>query len=114
MQPLVMMYRPPDKKSSGRRRSQRACAINIGEPELWIDKTDLHSDAGDSSGMITVHECQWAMSDDPCGMWIIGSRSRVGAHIREWHARQGYTDTTSTCLWEKCAKTMHKGSINRH
>ncbi|KAI9568853.1 hypothetical protein HD554DRAFT_2096256 [Boletus coccyginus] len=112
MQPPVMMYRPPDKSSLGRRRSKRACAINIGE--LRIDKDDLHSDAGRSSGMINVHECQWAKSSNPCGMWITGSRSCVGAHIRKWHARQRHAGNTVRCLWEGCARTMLRDSLNRH
>jgi len=112
MQPPVVIYSPPEKKGLPRRRSRRACAINIDG--LWIDKDDLHSDAGHSSGMISVHECQWSMSSDPCGMWIIGSRSRVGAHIRGWHASRRHADTTPKCLWKGCAKTMLKDSINRH
>jgi len=110
MQPPVVIYSPPNKKVPPRRRSRRACAINIDG--LWIDKDDLHSDADHSSGMVSVHECQWSMSSNPCGMWIIGSRSRVGAHIRRWHAKHAHT--TPKCLWEGCAKTMLKDSINRH
>ncbi|KAF8141135.1 hypothetical protein EV363DRAFT_1203597 [Boletus edulis] len=66
--------------------------------------------------MICVHECQWATSSNPCQMWIIGSNSRVGAHIRNWHRGQNHIDTKSTaeCLWGGCSKTMLKGSINRH
>ncbi|KAI9574211.1 hypothetical protein HD554DRAFT_2045351 [Boletus coccyginus] len=112
MQPLLVIYSPPDKKGSAPRRSRRACAINIDE--LWVDKDDLHSDTGHSSGIISIYKCQWSMSGDPCGMWIIGSRSRVGAHIRRWHAGRRHADTTSKCLWEGCAKTMLKDSINRH
>ncbi|KAI9574212.1 hypothetical protein HD554DRAFT_2045372 [Boletus coccyginus] len=110
MQPPLVIYSPPDKKGPVRRRSRRA--VNIDG--LWIDENDLHSDTGHSSGIISIHKCQWSMSGDPCGMWIIGSRSRVGAHIRRWHAGRRHADTTSKCLWEGCAKTMLKDSINRH
>ena len=105
----VVSYLPPEKKGSGRRRCQGASAINI--EGLWIDKNDLYSGAG----MISVHECQWARSSDPCGMWIIGSRPRVSAHIRKWHT-QSQAGSRSMCLWDGCttSKAMLKDSINRH
>ena len=108
----VAIYRPPERKGSGRRRSQRACAINV--QGLWIDKDDLYFGADRGSGMINVHECRWTTPNDPCGMWIIPSRSRVGTHIRKWHTRQKCVKSTAECLWDGCAETMLKDSINRH
>ena len=64
--------------------------------------------------MISVHECRWATSSNPCGMWIIGSRSRVGDHIRKWHTGQRHANSTAKCMWDGCAKAMLKDSINRH
>ena len=111
----AVMYRTPEKKDSGRRRCQRACAINI--EGLWIDKDDLYAGTGQGSDMISVHESQWAKSRNPCGMWIMGSRSHVGAHIRKWHS-QSYSDSTvkCSCLWDGCttSKVMLKDSLNRH
>ncbi|KAF8557862.1 hypothetical protein OG21DRAFT_1504845 [Imleria badia] len=65
--------------------------------------------------MISVHECHWAKSSDPCETWIIGSRSRVSAHIRKWHA-QKHVERRVKCLWDGCttSKAMLKDSINRH
>ena len=105
----VVSYRAPEKKNFGRRRCQRACAINI--EGLWIDKDDLYTGAG----MISVHECHWARSSDPCGMWIMGARSRVSAHIRKWHPRKD-VDSRVKCLWDGCtsSKAMLQDSINRH
>lgn len=82
---------------------------------LWIDKEDLYASAGQGSGMISVHEYHWAKSSDPCGMWIIGSRSRIGARIRKWDISR-YVDSRVKCLWEGCntSKAMVKDSINRH
>jgi hypothetical protein len=111
----AVMYRPPQKKGSGRRHWQRVCAINI--EGLWIDEDDLYTGTGHGSGMISVHECQWAKFSNPCGMWIIGSRSCVGAHIHKWHS-QSYADSAvkGLCLWDGCTttKAMLKDSINRH
>lgn len=102
----AIIYRPTEKKISRRPSSQRACAVNI--EGLWVDKADLCCGASH----IIVHECQWAHSSNPCGMWIIGSRSRVGDHIRKWH-KQSVTNR-GKCLWDGCPKTMLEGSINRH
>ena len=114
-QPPVVIYRPPEQKGSGRRRSRRASAINI--EGLWVDKDDLFPGACHGSSMINVHECRWARSSNPCGMWIIGSRPHVGAHIRKWHS-QSYSDSTvkCSCLWDGCTtgKVMLKDSLNRH
>ncbi|KAF8420566.1 hypothetical protein L210DRAFT_3574491 [Boletus edulis BED1] len=112
-QPPIVIYRAPKKKGPCRRRCQRACAINI--EGLWIDRDDLHSGAGQGSGMISVHECQWAKSTNSCGMWIMGSRSRVGAHIRNWH-RQRHADSKVKCPWDECTtvEAMLKDSISRH
>ncbi|KAF8418250.1 hypothetical protein L210DRAFT_408442 [Boletus edulis BED1] len=108
----VVIYRPPEKKGLGHRPSKRACAINV--EGLWVDKADLYHCAGHGNSTISVHECLWATSGGPCGMWIIGSRPRVGAHIRKWHPVQNHTKSTAECLWYGCAKTMLKDSINRH
>ena len=109
----IVIYCPPEKKASGRRRYRRACAIKI--EGMWIDKEDLYTGAGQGNGMISVHECQWAKYNNPCGMWIIGSKSHIGAHIRRWH-RQAHTEDSKTyCLWDGCTtnKVMLKDSINR-
>ena len=112
-QSLVVIYRPPEKKGSGRRRSRRTSAINI--EGLWVDKDDLFPGACHGSSMINVHECRWALSSNPCGMWIIGSRPHVGAHIRKWHTSQRHANTTTECLWDGCqCARMRKDSINRH
>ena len=113
-QPPVVIYRPPEQKGSGRRRSRRASAINI--EGLWVDKDDLFPGACHGSSMINVHECRWARSSNPCGMWIIGSRPHVGAHIRKWHTSQRHANTTTECLWDgcRCTRAMRKDSINRH
>ncbi|KAN0081631.1 hypothetical protein V8E55_009255 [Tylopilus felleus] len=110
--PLVL-YRPPERTNSGRRRYQRASAINI-EGTL-IDKEDLYTSAGQGDGMISVHECQWAISTNPCGMWIIGTRSHVSAHVRKWHSPR-HTAKTAGCLWGGCTtrKAMLRDSLNRH
>ncbi|KAF8550016.1 hypothetical protein OG21DRAFT_519301 [Imleria badia] len=108
----VVIYRPPERKGSGRRRCQRACAIDV--QGLWIDKDDLNFGADHDSSMISVHECQWAASGNPCGMWIIPSRPSVGNHIRKWHTRQRHANSTVKCLWYGCDEAMHKDSINRH
>ncbi|KAH0829002.1 hypothetical protein J3R83DRAFT_2453 [Lanmaoa asiatica] len=64
--------------------------------------------------MTSVHECRWARSSSPCGMWIIGSRARVGAHVRRWH-RPTHASSKARCLWDGCtAKAMLKDSINCH
>ncbi|KAF8557867.1 hypothetical protein OG21DRAFT_1504852 [Imleria badia] len=112
-QASVVIYRAPERKDSRSRRCQRASVINI--EGLWIDKDDLYSGAGQGSGMISVHECHWAKASDPCGMWIIGSRSRVGTHIRKWHTHK-HADGRVKCLWGGCttSKAMLKDSINRH
>ena len=109
----VMIFRPSEKKGSGRRRCQRACAINI--EGLWIDKDDLYT--GQGNGLISVHECHLAKSSNLCGMWIVGSRSRVGAHIRKWHSQSNADSTVKCqCQWDGCttSKAMLKDSINRH
>lgn len=113
IQPPVVLYCPPEKKDSHRRRRQCTPAINIDG--LWIDKDDLSSGASQGIGVISVHECHWDRYNSPCGLWIVGSRSRVGAHIRKWHA-QSYAGTMVKCLWEGCTsrKSMLKYSINRH
>ena len=109
-QPPVVTCRPPEKKGSGLWRPRRAC-VNI--EGLLIDKDDLYPGAGHGSSMISVHECRWAAPSNPCGMWIICSKSRVGAHIRKWHPSQ---NATTECLWDGCtrSKAMRKDSINRH
>ncbi|KAF8549170.1 hypothetical protein OG21DRAFT_1525979 [Imleria badia] len=107
----VEIYRPA-RKGSGRLRSQRACAIKV--QGVWVDKEDLNFGADHGSSMISVHQCQWAASGNPCGMWIIPSRRGVGNHIRKWHTRQRHTNSTVKCLWDGCDETMHKDSINRH
>ncbi|KAI9573243.1 hypothetical protein HD554DRAFT_1158466 [Boletus coccyginus] len=115
--PPIVIHRSPEKKGSGRRRCQRACAVNIGG--MWIDKEDLFSRASQDNPMIRVHKCWWAKSGDPCEMWIVGSRTHVGAHIQKWH-RQEHADTSSAvrckCLWSGCttSKAMRNDSINRH
>ncbi|KAF8546115.1 hypothetical protein OG21DRAFT_1586552 [Imleria badia] len=93
-QPLnpVVIYRPLKRKGSGGRRSQRACAINI--EGMWIEKEDLNFGADHGSSMISVYECQWAASGNPCGMWIIPSRRSVGNHIR---ATKRCTKTRFNC-----------------
>ncbi|KAH0828984.1 hypothetical protein J3R83DRAFT_2418 [Lanmaoa asiatica] len=106
--PLVL-YRTPE--SSGRRCCQRS-AINI--EDLWIDKDDLYSATRQGSSTISVHKCQWAKSSKPCEMWIIGSRARVGAHVRKWH-EHAHAGSGAQCLWDGCtAKAMLKDSIGRH
>ena len=112
-QPPVVLHRAPDRTSSGRRRYQRASAINI--EGLWIDKDDLYTGARQGGGMISIHECQWAISSNPCGMWIVGSKSHISAHIRKWHD-QGHTNRTARCLWDGCTttKAMLRDSLNRH
>ena len=111
----AVIYRSPEKTGTGRRRCRRACAINI--EGLWIDKDDLSTGAGQGSGMISVYECHWAGSSNTCGMWTIGSRAHVGAHIRKWH-NQSHADSTikCQCQWDGCttSKAMLKDSINRH
>ena len=89
-QPLVL-YRPAEQRGSGRRRWQRACAINIE----GLD--DLYSGTSQGSNTISVHECRWAKPSNPCRTWLIGSRSRVGAHMRRWHT-QAHADGTANCL----------------
>ncbi|KAG8220496.1 hypothetical protein J3R82DRAFT_3194 [Butyriboletus roseoflavus] len=112
-QPPTVLHCPTERKGSGCGRDQRACALNI--EGLWIDKADLHPVAGQGGDMINVHECQWAKSTNPCGMWIIGSRARIGAHVRKWHARTYVASAGTQCLWEGCtADVMLKDSINRH
>ncbi|KAF8441304.1 hypothetical protein L210DRAFT_3630038 [Boletus edulis BED1] len=114
VQPPVMLYHTPRKNGPHRRRCQRrACAIGI--EGLWIDEDDLYSGAGQGNGMINVHECQWAKYSNPCGMWIIGSRPRVGTHIRKWHP-QSHVHSMAKCQWNGCtaSKAMLKDSINRH
>jgi hypothetical protein len=114
-QPPVVIYRPPERKGSGCRRSRHASAINI--EGLWIDKDDLYPRAGHgNSTIINVLECRWARSSNPCEMWIIGSRPHVGAHIRKWHANPRHANTTTQCLWDgcQCTRAMRKDSINRH
>ncbi|KAF8546469.1 hypothetical protein OG21DRAFT_1119542 [Imleria badia] len=111
-QPPIVIYRPPERKNSGRRHSQRPCAINI--EGLWIDKDDLYFGADRGGAVINVYECQWAVSSNPCGMWIIPSRSRVGTHIRKWHTKQKHAKNAAECLWDGCAEMMLKDSINRH
>ncbi|KAF8420569.1 hypothetical protein L210DRAFT_3574501 [Boletus edulis BED1] len=109
----IVIYRPPEKKSPRGRQAQRACAINI--EGVLIDEDDLYAGARQGSGIISVHECQWAKSSDPCGMWIIGTRSCIGAHISKWHP-QSRVDSRVRCLWDGCTtrKAMLTGSINRH
>ncbi|KAI9573221.1 hypothetical protein HD554DRAFT_2059897 [Boletus coccyginus] len=107
------MQAPVLMSNSCRRRRRRPSAINIDG--LWIDKDDLSSGASQGSGIISVYECHWDKSSSPCGLWIVGSRSRVGAHIRKWHT-QSYAGSMVKCLWEGCTsrKSMLKYSINRH
>lgn len=111
---LVMVYCPPEKKVSDRRRHRRACAVEI--EGTWIDKDDLYMGAVQGNGMISVHECQWAKYSNPCGMWIVGSRSHVGAHIRKWHAQMHVENARTNCLWDGCTidHVMLKDSIKRH
>ncbi|KAF8557858.1 hypothetical protein OG21DRAFT_1601388 [Imleria badia] len=106
----VVIYRPLEKKDSGRRLCQCACAMNI--QGLRIDKDDLYTSVGHGRGTISIHECHWAKFSDPCGM---GSRSRVGAHIRKWNS-QKYVDSRVRYLWDGCttSKAMLKDSINHH
>ncbi|KAI9573250.1 hypothetical protein HD554DRAFT_1161528 [Boletus coccyginus] len=114
-QPAIAVYRSPQKKAPGRRRCQRACAIKIGG--MWIDKEDLHSGASNDNSMISVHECRWDQSSNSCGMWIIGSKPHVSAHILKWH-QQEHADSTvkRRCLWDGCttSKEMRKDSVSRH
>ncbi|KAG9311442.1 hypothetical protein JVU11DRAFT_8555 [Chiua virens] len=111
--PPVFIYHPAEKRGPGHPRSRRACAINIDG--IWIDKEELSSAAEQGNDLIVVHECLWAKDGNPCDMWIVGSRSGVGAHVRKWH---GYTHTegraTLACMWDGCEKKMTQGSINRH
>jgi len=113
--PAAVIYRSSQKKGAGRRRFQRACTINI--EGMWIDKEDLHSRTSQDNPMIRIHECRWAQSSEPCGMWIVGSKLHIGAHILKWH-KQGHADSTAKCqcLWDGCtiSKVMRKDSINRH
>ncbi|KAF8549734.1 hypothetical protein OG21DRAFT_557995 [Imleria badia] len=114
-QSAVETYQPeyPEKMGSSHRSSQPACAINF--EGLWIDKDDLDSAAGRGDSMISVHECQWDMTSNPCGMWIVCDRSRVGAHIRKWHTGEwNASRKIAKCLWGGCTATMHTDSINRH
>lgn len=108
----VAVHQTPERTSSIRQRGQRARAIKIDG--LWIDKDDLYNSAR-QGGMISIHKCRWATSSNPCGMWIIGSRPLVGAHVRKWHS-QKRVDKTAKCLWDGCAttKAMLAKSINRH
>ena len=112
--PPIVIYCPPVKKASGRGRYQRACAIKI--EGMWIDKEALYTGTGQGNGMISVHKCQWAKYSNPCGMWIIGSKSHVGAHIRRWHRQAHTEDSKTNCLWDGCTtnKVMLKDSISRH
>ena len=103
-QPPAMIYRAPERQGPGHRRSRRPCRINI--KGLWIDKEDLRHGARQGSGTISVHKCRWDASNGPCGMWIMGSRSHVGAHIRTWHSRRRQVNSTAECLWEGCTQTM--------
>ncbi|KAI9573246.1 hypothetical protein HD554DRAFT_2035632 [Boletus coccyginus] len=111
----ITIYRSPQKKGPGRRRCQRACAIKI--EGMWIDKEDLHSGPSNDNSMISVHECRWAQSSNSCGMWIIGSKPHVGAHILKWHQQEHADGTVKRrCLWDGCttSKEMRKDSVSRH
>ncbi|KAF9222371.1 hypothetical protein BS17DRAFT_185528 [Gyrodon lividus] len=111
----VVLYHVSARKGLSRRRVRRGCAIEVDGS--WIDEADLLYGATEASGLISVHECQWSKSNNPCGMWIIGTKAFVGNHIRKWHnnRREDRNTTKCRCQWEGCDKRgMLKDSINRH
>ena len=67
-QTLAVLHQPPERMSSGHRRCRRASAVNV--EGILVDRDDLYIGAGQGGGTISVHECQWAISSNPCGMWL--------------------------------------------
>ncbi|KAF9230605.1 hypothetical protein BU15DRAFT_69054 [Melanogaster broomeanus] len=111
----VVLYHVPPKTSLGRRRGRQARAISVDG--LWIDEAELVYGMNESNGIINVHECQWARSKSPCGMWVIGTKAFISSHIRKWHntSREERNATKCQCQWGGCdARGMLKDSISRH
>ncbi|KAF9230606.1 hypothetical protein BU15DRAFT_57075, partial [Melanogaster broomeanus] len=62
-----------------------------------------------------VHQCQWARSKNPCGMWVIGTKAFIASHIRKWHTKSREDRKATKCRWDGCdVKEMLKDSISRH
>ncbi|KAF9222368.1 hypothetical protein BS17DRAFT_185176 [Gyrodon lividus] len=109
----AFLYHVLPKKGPSRRRGRRGRAINVDG--LWIDEEDLLYGTTEASGLISVHECQWSKSNNPCGMWIIGTKAFVGSHIRKWHNSRRKDRHATRCQWHDCdTRGMLKDSINRH
>ncbi|KAF9232225.1 hypothetical protein BU15DRAFT_67660 [Melanogaster broomeanus] len=109
----VILYHVSPKRSLGGRRGRHARAINVDG--LWIDEDELVHGVNEASGIINVHQCQWARSKNPCGMWVIGTKAFIASHIRKWHTKSREDRKATKCQWHGCdARGMLKDSISRH
>ncbi|KAF9232219.1 hypothetical protein BU15DRAFT_81483 [Melanogaster broomeanus] len=94
--PVVLFHVSP-KRSLGRRRGRRACAINVDA---------VSSMSTNASGL------------DPkthAGMWVIGTKGFIASHIQKWHTKSREDRKSTKCQWDGCdAGVMLKDSIGRH
>lgn len=60
---------------------------------------------------VIVYPCK--LQGDPCGLFVEGTTSAVAAHLRE-HGITGPDNSSTCCTWERCSKSLKKGSMTRH